>query len=206
MSIHYLTIVEVGAPILSSLASAIAAFGAWRVAHDTRKIADKTSVATESQAQSSKDSAQAAASSLKAAQVVTKLELDHRHDVMAPKIEFRLRWQAVPMFEDEHQLVADICNLGAYDYEVSPLKRWAKSSPEKPSDFTLLAQQTHVMPIGTSAQIREGYLQCDLVLGFEAVEPCPCERKTQPQHHWTRHYAIDDTTWPPQPPARNTSE
>ncbi len=164
---------------------ATAALTAW-VAVGAKRISATAAGATVEQAKATGDAVRAADAAAATAETVARIELDRRHDEMFPDVSVEYRWETNPRTL-QGNLFAYVTSRSRRDYRVEAEKTWDGGATQTVSAFTLGAGQTHRAYIGdTIMKLPTGF-----ALEFDAVDPCPCPRRTKNGQHWLRGFAID---------------
>jgi hypothetical protein len=192
VSIHYATIAQAVTQTITAVAAAGAAVVAAWIAHKAWHTSENTAKATEAQAKATEDSAQAAADAARAADAsarvadtLAQIEINRRHEEMYPQIDATFDWERVTQTVP-FNVFAKVTNQAPRDCQMDAATVADGGGITNEGNFALGAGQTATVYVGkTKAQ-----LPVTLVLGFDAVDACPCPKRTQSGRHWQRVSAI----------------
>lgn len=184
---------------VAAVASAAAALFALKVAIGARnatvdQAATSKDVATTSRevAATSRDAAAAAVSSAAAAvasaevaATLARMELDRRHDEMAPRLQTDVFWRRNGRTK-KLDLFIELTNVSGRDYRIGVVKVLRENATQgaHSGEFAVdqrveiwLSDDMKVVPVGVRVD-------------FDAVDPCPCPRTVADGRHWQRRITV----------------
>lgn len=174
---------SVGAAV-AGIASAVAAGFALRISAGARRAAEDQAATSKDAAAAAVASAQAAVASAEVAATLARMEIDRRHDELAPRLQHRLEWRPGSTGEN---LFLVLTNTTERDYVFSG-QHVFRSGGTSEVGYNAFGAGTELSVFVTSSRVGSPE---KVYLEFDAATPCPCPRRGRLERHWGREFAVD---------------
>lgn len=175
---------SVGAAV-AGIASAIAAGFAVRISAGAKRAAVEQVATSKDAAAAAGSSAEAAVSSARVAALLAKMEVDRRHDELAPLITIDTFWRRNERTQ-KLDLFVELTNESKRDYQFGARKVIRENVwQDALSSAFGVGERVEIWIVSEDAAVPQA-----LWVDFEAVDKCPCPRVSEGGRHWQRRIAI----------------